>query len=451
MWKKIKHTYRHMSPFKMIASYYLLTVIIATILLSLPVARQSGVAYSFMDTLFLAFSAVSVTGLTTVNIGDTFSPAGIGILLFILQIGGIGIMALATFLWVVTKRRIGLRRRQLIMTDHNQLSLSGMVRMLKQIIVIFLLIELIGAFILGCYFLSYFPTWQEAFRHGLFVSVSATTNAGFDLTGGSLREFRDDFFVQSILMILIFLGAIGFPVLIEGKDFIKRRLRKEKVKFSLFAKITTVTYVLLVVLGALVFIALEGRYFLHGKPWQEVVFYGLFQSISTRSAGLVTLDLTQLRMATLLIFALLMFIGASPSSVGGGIRTTTFALNILFLYNFSRGRRSVQLFHREIHEEDLLKSFVVTLFAVIICFLALLTLAITEDQPLLALLFEVCSAFGTSGMSLGVTAELSHAGKFVLMFLMFIGRVGILSFIFIIGGNDKKRSYHYPKERIIIG
>ena len=451
MWQKIKHHYQHMSPFKMIASYYLLTVIIATLLLSLPFARQMDVPSSFMDTLFLAFSAVSVTGLTTVNIGATFSPFGVGILLVILQIGGIGIMALATFLWIVTRRRISLRKRQLIMTDHNQLSLSGMVRMLKQVTLIFLLIELTGAFVLGCYFLSYFSTWQEAFLNGLFIAASATTNAGFDLTGGSLIAFRDDYFVQTVLMMLIFLGAIGFPVLIEGKEFIKKRIRKQKASFSLFAKITTVTYLLLFILGAVLFLILEAEYFLQGKSWQEAIFYGLFQSMSTRSAGLTTLDLTHLRMPTLLLFSLFMFIGASPSSVGGGIRTTTFALNILFLYNFSRRRRSVQLFHREIHEEDLLKSFVVTLFAVIICFLALFILSISENQPFLALFFEVCSAFGTSGMSLGITAELSHIGKLILMLLMFIGRVGILSFIFIIGGNGRKRSYHYPKERIIIG
>ena len=149
MWKKTKRNFRQMSPFKMIATYDLLTVFIATILLSLPFVRQPGVPYSFMDTLFLAFSAVSVTGLTTVNIGETFSLAGIVIILFILQIGGIGIMALATFLWIVTKKRIGLRQRQLIMTDHNQLSLAGMVRMFKQIAIIFLLIEVIGALVLG--------------------------------------------------------------------------------------------------------------------------------------------------------------------------------------------------------------------------------------------------------------------------------------------------------------
>ncbi len=451
MWKKTKRIFQRMSPFKMIATYYLLTVIIATILLSLPFARQPGVPYSFMDTLFLAFSAVSVTGLTTVNIGETFSLAGIAIILFILQIGGIGIMALATFLWILTKKRIGLRQRQLIMTDHNQLSLAGLVRMLKQIVIIFLLIEVIGALVLGFYFLAYYPTWQEAFLNGLFISVSATTNAGFDLTGNSLQVFHRNYFVQIIIMILIFLGAIGFPVLIEVKDFIKKRIRKQKPRFSLFAKITTSTYIILFLVGALIFIAIESRNYLIGTSWHESMFYGLFQSISTRSAGLTTLELSQLSMPTLLIFALLMFIGASPSSAGGGIRTTTFALNILFLYNFSRGRRSVQLFNREIHEEDLLKSFVVTLFAIIICFLAVLILAITEDQPLLVLLFEVCSAFGTSGMSLGVTEEFSTIGKIVLMLLMFIGRVGILSFIFIIGGNDKKRTFHYPKERIIIG
>lgn len=451
MWKKIKQFYYQLSPFKIIAGYYLLTVLIATLLLSLPGMQQPGVPYSFMDTLFTAFSAVSVTGLTTVNINEIYTTTGIVILMIILQIGGIGIMALGTFLWVFTKRRISLKQRQLIMTDQNQHRLSGLVRMLKQIIIIFFLIEIVGAIVLGCYFLSYFPTWQEAFLNGLFISVSATTNAGFDLTGASLQPFSHDYFVQIVNMILIFSGAIGFPVLIEVKDIVKKRLKKEKAHFSLFTKLTTWTYIILFIAGAILFIIFESRGFLQGKAWHESLFYGLFQSISTRSSGLTTLDVTLLTDETLLVLALLMFIGASPSSVGGGIRTTTFALNILFLYNFSRGRRSIQLFHREIHDEDLLKSFVVTLFAVMICFVSFLLLSVSEEQLLLAIIFEVCSAFGTSGMSMGITAELSNFGKMVLMLLMFIGRVGILSFIFIMGGNDKKKSFHYPKERVIIG
>ena len=171
MWKKIKQFYYQLSPFKIIAGYYLLTVLIATLLLSLPGMQQPGVPYSFMDTLFTAFSAVSVTGLTTVNINEIYTTTGIVILMIILQIGGIGIMALGTFLWVFTKRRISLKQRQLIMTDQNQHRLSGLVRMLKQIIIIFFLIEIVGAIVLGCYFLSYFPTWQEAFLNGLFISV----------------------------------------------------------------------------------------------------------------------------------------------------------------------------------------------------------------------------------------------------------------------------------------
>ena len=449
MWEKTKKYFYNLSPARIIVWYYLLTVSFATILLSLPVARHEGAPWSFIDAVFTAVSAVSVTGLSTVSIAETFTTTGIFILIFVLQIGGIGIMALGTFFWLLFRKKIGLKERQLIMTDQNQMQFAGVVNLVKNILVIFFLIEIIGAIILGLYYLRYFPNWQEAFYHGLFSSVSATTNAGFDITGTSAQPYAHDYFVQFVHIILIILGAIGFPVLIEVKNYFQRK--KAVFHFSLTAKITTVTYFSLVVFGTIVFSVFEFGEFLAGKSWLEGLFYSLFQSVSTRSAGLVTLDLSELSTATLLLFSILMFIGASPSSVGGGIRTTTFALNLLFFIHFAKGHRVVKVFKREIHNEDLLKSFVVTAFAVLLVVTSVVLLSFTEDFSLIAIIFEVCSAFGTSGMSLGITEDLSVFGKILIILLMFIGRVGIISFMFMLGGKEKKEHYHYPKERVTIG
>ncbi|MCY8036974.1 TrkH family potassium uptake protein [Bacillus paralicheniformis] len=440
---------RVLSPVQLIALYYFLAVTVSVILLSLPVAHKNDVEWSFIDALFTAVSAVSVTGLTVVDTADTFSTAGIWILAFVLQFGGIGVMALGTFVWLIFGKRIGLKERRLIMTDQNQSNLSGLVKLMKHVLGLILLIELFGGLILGTYFLKYFETSGEAFMHGFFTSISATTNGGFDITGNSLIPFQHDYFVQFIVIMLIILGAIGFPVLIEVKDFLLSKERK--FSFSLFTKLTSVTFFLLVIGGAIGIFAMEARFAFSGKSWHEVLFFSLFQSTTTRSGGLATIDISQFTHTTILFMCMLMFIGASPSSVGGGIRTTTFALNLLALFHFARGNKSVKVFKRELHQADLMKSLIVTLMAVILVFGSTLILTMTEKHSLLELLFEVCSAFGTTGLSMGITSDLSTIGKSVIILLMFIGRIGIVTLLYLFGRKEIEANYHYPKERIIIG
>ncbi|MEH6973569.1 MULTISPECIES: TrkH family potassium uptake protein [unclassified Bacillus (in: firmicutes)] len=440
---------RVLSPVQLIALYYFLAVSVSVMLLSLPIAHQDGVDWSFMDALFTAVSAVSVTGLTVVDTADTFSTAGIWILAFVLQFGGIGIMTLGTFVWLIFGKRIGLKERRLIMTDQNQSNLSGVVKLMKHVLILIVAIEFFGGLILGTYFLKYFDSPGEAFIHGFFTSISATTNAGFDITGDSMIPYRHDYFVQFIVILLLIFGAIGFPVLTEVKDFLFSRERK--FTFSLFTKLTTVTFFLLVFGGAIGIYVMEARFSFLGKSWHEILFFSLFQSAATRSGGLATMDISHFTDTTVLFMCILMFIGASPSSVGGGIRTTTFALNLLALFHFARGNKSVKIFKRELHQSDLMKSLVVTMVAVLLVLCSTLILTATEQHTLLEILFEVCSAFGTTGLSLGITADLSTTGKIVIMILMFIGRIGIVTLLYLIGRKESEANYHYPKERVIIG
>lgn len=322
---------------------------------------------------------------------------------------------------------------------------------MKQILAIILLIEFVGAIILGTYFLNYFPTWQEAYLQGLFASVSATTNAGFDITGSSLIPFAQDYFVQLINIILLTLGAIGFPVLIEVKDFMKHSKSNSTFRFSLYTKLTTITFFALMAFGTIVILLFEANHFFANKSWHESFFYALFQSSTTRNGGLATMDVSLFSNPTLLMLSFLMFIGASPSSVGGGIRTTTFAVILLLIFSFAKGRKNIKIFGREIHEDDIRKSVVVSFLAMIICFIGVAILSATESFTFMQIVFEASSAFGTTGLSMGITPELSSIGKVVIIALMFIGRIGILSFIFIFHGNKKDVNYHYPTERIIVG
>ena len=447
----IKKILSKLTPAQLIVGYYFLAVSISTILLSLPVALKPGVEFGFMDALFTAVSAVSVTGLTVVSLPEVYNEVGYFILMFVLQFGGIGIMTLGTFFWLIVGKKIGLKERQLIMTDQNQSNLSGLVKLLIQIIQIFVVIEMIGALVLGIYFLNYFPNGKEAFLNGLFLAVSATTNAGFDITGISMIPFKDDYFVQFITIILLTLGAIGFPVLIELKEFLSNKARTYKFHFSLFTKLTSVTFFSLIVGGTILIYLLEINGFFKGKNWHESFFYSLFMSSNTRSGGLATMNVSDFSEPTLLLLSILMFIGASPSSVGGGIRTTTLAIMILFLWNFMRGRRSIKVFKREIHPDDIRKATAVMIMGSLLCIMAVFILSITENFTLMQIIFEVCSAFGSVGLSMGITPDLSNTGKIVIMIIMFIGRVGITSLLYIIGHKEVTENFHYPKERVIIG
>ena len=364
------------SPQQGIVLYYIVAIVIAFLLLNLPYVHKPGVEVNPIDTLFVAVSGISVTGLSPISIVDTYSTFGQLIILVILNIGGIGVMAIGTMLWVV----------------------------------------------LG-------------------------------ITGKSLIPYAHDYFVQAIVIFLIILGSIGFPVLLEVKAYIQNRVTN--FRFSLFTKITTSTYLFLFIVGVLAILLFEHNHAFKGLSWHQSLFYSLFQSATTRSAGLQTIDVTTLSDPTNIIMGILMFIGSSPSSVGGGIRTTTFAILILFLINFSNNadKTSIKVYNREVHIMDIQRSFAVFTMATILTFLGMLIISATENGKLtfLQVFFEVMSAFGTCGLSLGVTSDISDISKVVLMVLMFIGRVGLISFIIMIAGRREPDKFHYPKEHIQIG
>ncbi|UBH09323.1 TrkH family potassium uptake protein [Macrococcus armenti] len=443
--------FARLTPQQGIVLYYLVAIFIAFLLLRIPYVHKEGVTISYIDSLFVAVSGISVTGLSPVSIVDTYSTFGHVIILFILNLGGIGVMAMGTLLWVVLGKKIGMRERQLIMVDHNQYKMSGVVTLILEIIKTMLTIEIIGALLLAFYFYKDMGDVKLALFNGLFAAVSATTNGGLDITGDSLISYADDYFVQTITMFLIILGAIGFPVLIEVKSYITNKL--PNFRFSLFAKLTISTYLILLVVGTIVIYVFEINHAFKDISWHKALFYAMFQSSTTRSAGLTTIDLNGLSDATQFFMSGLMFIGSSPSSVGGGIRTTTFAILILFLMNYSNGRNSIKVFNKEIDPIDINRAFAVMVLATLICFSGLLLILSFEDgkYDLLAIFFEVMSAFGTCGLSLGITGDLTSLSKIVIMILMFIGRVGLISVIIMLGGKAEPDKFRYPKERIMIG
>jgi len=442
-----------LSGVQIIVIAYFVAALLGTILLSLPVFHKEGVELKFIDALFTAVSAISVTGLTVVNTADTFNVAGTVVLAVFLQFGGIGIMTLGTFIWIVMGKKIGLKERQLIMIDHNRTNLSGLVKLMKVVLGMALSIELAGGIILGTYFLRYYTTWYEAYYYGFFHALSAYTNAGFDIFGDSLTRFSHDYFVQLIMIVLLVLGAIGFPVLIEVREYLITKQNKRHFRFSLYTKLTTATFFLLLLIGFIGILLLENHQFFDGMAWHEKATYSLFNSVTARNGGFSTMDVSLFSVQTLFFISFLMVVGASPSSVGGGIRTTTFAVVFLTLITFAKGKKEVRIFNRRLDEEDILKSFVVFSAAFMLLGLSIILLNTLEGEQfsLMEIIFEVSSAFGTTGLSMGITSSLSTGGKLLITFLMFVGRIGLLSLLFIFRSEGPKAKVTYPSEKIIIG
>ena len=447
---KIKNLTR-LSAAQLIVFYYLVAVVVSTILLLLPITQKQNAEIELIDAVFISISAVTVTGLSTIDVSQLLSVPGTFIFAIILQFGGIGVMAFGTILWLVSGKKIGIRERLLITTEQNSLTLSGIIRFIRKLFFFFVMIELLGSVVFGTYFLKYFPTWQEAYLQGFFASVAATTNAGFDITGKSLIPFANDYFVLTLNIILFIIGSLGFPVLMEISQWLRYK-GKIPFRFSLFTKITTATFFILIVIGFIFIYLFEYSHSFSEKTWLGSFVHSLFYSTSSRTGGMAISDINELSVPTILLLSIFMFIGASPSSAGGGIRTTTFAVMLLTIYNYAIGNRAIKIFKREIDVEDIIKSFIVFTTAMILCSVSVIILACIEfDFSLMEIIFEVSSAFGTVGLSLGITPELSTGGKFVIMILMFIGKIGMFTFLFFMGGKQDKHAYHYPKERIIIG
>ncbi|MCP9312226.1 TrkH family potassium uptake protein [Liquorilactobacillus satsumensis] len=453
-WLKVRE---NTTPIQLIVCAYFGLIIITFALLSLPFFRNPTGVSSPLDTFFMAVSTVSVTGLTTVPINEVYNNYGVVLLEILFQVGGLGVTMLATVGMIFTRRRISLHQRQLIQVDMNQPRLSGTVRLVYSVFGLMMALQLFFGIIFAGYFYlkSDFLNFKEALFEGFYTSITAVTNAGFDITGSSLHPYRHDYLFLFFVIVLIIVGGIGFPVLAELREWFLFRFNTKKsgrFQFSLFVKLAVFFAALFFVLGAvLIFLAeLQGKF--ASQPLSEKVMTALFYSASTRNAGLQLDALTDFRPVTLLLFSLLMFIGASPSSVGGGVRTTTIGILLLYLYSFIRGRKDVNIFGRRIGHDDIQKAVVVVNLSLLLCGLAVLLLAATEKQSLTALIFEVASAFGTTGLSLGITGSLSVVGKIVIIVLMFIGRVGMLYMLMLfISKKEQEANYMYPVEQVIIG
>jgi trk system potassium uptake protein TrkH len=436
----------NLSPPQVLVLGFAAVILAGALILMLPVSSRSGQATDFLTALFTATSAVCVTGLVVVDTGTYWSTFGQAVILALIQIGGLGFMSMATFFFILMGRRIGLKERLIIQESLNQLRVAGVVRLVRAVLLFTVLTEGFFAVILSLrfYFDYGFP---RCLWLGLFHAVSAFNNAGFDLMGDfrSLTGYVSDPVVTLSVATLIILGGLGFSTVMELYNY--PRTRRLSVHSKLVLRVTGG----LILCGALLFGLLEWGHILRDLPLSGKILASYFQAVTPRTAGFNTVDIGHLNAATQFLIIILMFIGASPGSTGGGIKTTTFALLGVTLLSLSRGKEDVEVFRRRIPPRQVYKALSVTLWAILLVSTVTLLLCVTEGGNFLAALFETVSAFGTVGLSMGLTPELTPLGRVAIILTMFAGRLGPLTLAYAFAQRRHKTAIRYPEEKIMVG
>ncbi len=445
---------RTLSAPQLIALSFAGLVLAGGLLLSLPTAVAPGQSISFLDALFTSTSAICVTGLIVVDTPVVFSTFGQAIILFLIQIGGLGYMSISTILAAAIGRSISLQERLTLQEALNAQNLEGVVRFTLTVLKLTLAFELTGAAILA---IRWWPEFgPEALWHGLFHSVSAFNNAGFALWSDNLMRWRGDVTVNLVITGLITAGGLGFFVIVELLGLRRRRLR-----LSLHTRIVLVASAILSFGGAAAFLILESPNprTLGALPEVERVLAAWFQSVTSRTAGFNTIDIGQMTEAGLFVTMALMFIGASPGGTGGGVKTSTFSLTVAALWATVRGDNEPHLFGRRITTETVGKAFFVCLIAFLAVNVVAGVVLISEGRTLMATLFETTSAFGTVGLSMSeggrpisLVGLFTPVGKMMMMLMMFVGRVGPLTLALALAHRASiTPKIRYPEGKVLIG
>lgn len=426
-------------PVTSLAIGFLITILIGTVFLKLPLATTNNI--SFLDALFTATSATCVTGLIVRDTGAGFTLFGQIIILFLIQLGGLGIMTGAAFAFLIFKK-IGIKAGAGFKTILEEEYVSEVKKTIKFIILSTFILEAIGAILL-------FFIFGDGFN-SIFHSIAAFCNAGFSLFKNNLENFRGDIFVNVIFSCLIILGGIGFLVIEDFYQKITSFFKRQKAKFSLHSKIVLISTIFLILFGATLFYFFEKEN-LNFLSQKELVLISFFQSITARTAGFNTVDIGKLSSPTLFLLIFLMFIGAAPGGTGGGVKVVSLALIFLSIISFLKRKEEVVVFGRTIPKIKFRNVFILVLIYLSFCLVISILMLYTEKGDFEGILFEVFSATGTVGLSTGITPHLTDIGKILITLSMFIGRLLPLS-LAIIGSRELiKPEIHYLEEKVVLG
>lgn len=424
-------------------------IITGSFALMLPGMTNNGISLSYIDALFTSTSAICVTGLNVVDTITYYSVYGQLVIIFLIQIGGLGIMTISSALAMAIGQKFSLRSGALMQNVLASNPTVDFSQLIKNIIIFTFSFEFVGSLLLTIPFYKHYGNLFEAYYSAVFHAVSAFCNAGFALFSDNLMSFHSDVIVNLTVCGLIIAGGIGFFVIDDSKKLFKR-----KSKFShlrLHSKVVLVTTFFLLAFGTIIFFFTEFNNTMKDMSFIDRLLASFFQSTTTRTAGFNTIDMSRITYPTTLVCILLMYIGASPGSTGGGIKTTTFAIIMLSVISIMKGSRDVTLFNRKISDELMMKVLALLALSIIFIIIIVFFLMIIEPFSFEKILFEAISAFGTVGLSMGITGYLSNFGKLLIISLMFIGRVGPLTFIFAFAENVTPLKYAVPQENIDIG
>ena len=451
------------NPARLFIFSFLAIILLGSFLLMLPQATQNGIPY--LDALFTSTSAVCVTGLSTLDFSEDFTTFGQSVVLILIQIGGLGIMTFASYFSYFFRGSSSYQNHLTLSEFTSNNNLGDVFSTIRRIVLITLIIEVLGAVLI------YFTTTSnqlgdKAIFFSLFHSISAFCNAGFSTLPQGLYNpnFQTDYNLQLIISGLILFGGLGFPIvynvykffIYKIKNFYRKVTGMERVLYkpwllSINSRITLVTSLSLFLFGFFTFFIFEYNSSLDGYDFTGKIVGSIFGSVTPRTAGFNTVDMAKLSFPTIMIYFLLMWVGASPGSTGGGIKTSTFAIAFLNFISLAKGKNRIEVYRREISNISLRRAFATMILSLLVIGLAIAIMESFEsDKGLLSIAFECFSAYSTVGLSLGITSDLSSVSKIVLIFVMFVGRVSVLSILIALLKREKFTGYRYPTEDILI-
>lgn len=432
-----------LTPPLLIAGSFLFLILLGTLCLKLPFATNTPISWT--DALFVATSATTVTGLSVFDPASTLTWFGEGVLMFLIQCGGIGLMTFAVALLILLGKKIGLQNRIYLQESFNQQSVGGIVKLVKLILTFVLTVQSIAIVIMTLHWTPRFG-FSEALYLSVFHVISAFNNAGFALFPDNLIGFSGDPIVNLVLSSLFIIGGLGFTVIVDIHQ------KKSFREWSLHTKMMIIGTISINVLASVTFFLLE-----YGNPaslgnmtFYEKIMTSYFQGVTPRTAGFNTVNYGDLEDPTILLTMMLMFIGAGSASTASGIKLTTFMVVILATVAFFRQRGEPELFGRSIRIDTVIRSLAITTISTLFVMAFIFLLTVSEKIPFLPLAFEVVSAFGTVGLSMGITGQLSDLGEVLLCVVMFVGRIGSLTLFFLLM-KPKKVNYRYPYDQVFTG
>ncbi len=434
---------------QILALGFLAVILIGAIILTLPISSASGEYTNFLDALFTSTSAVCVTGLITLDTGTHWSMFGQTIIMLLIEIGGLGFMSFTTLIAIILGKKITLRDRLILQDAMNTFSIQGLVKMVEYVLTFTVTVQLSGALLFSTQFIPQYGIGKGLF-YSLFHSISAFCNAGFDLFGNfsSLTSYSSNWVVILVVSALIIIGGIGFAVWIEIYNF------KSIKKLSLHSKIVILVTAVLIVGGTILMFIFE-----HNNPntlanmnMGDKIVNSFFAAVTPRTAGFNSISTDGMTNAGNFLTILLMFIGGSPGSTAGGIKTTTIGVLLVTVICVIRGRDDAEAFKKRFPKELIYKAFTLFFIGGVLVIGATMLLSYTEQgASFLSLLYETTSAFGTVGITLGLTQQLTEIGKVLIMIMMYLGRVGPLTVVLSLMKNKKNNGVRYPEGKILIG